>query len=103
MPHLVRLTEQSEYNGDIDGFMNIYRKRYGSLQPNLSELAIHDMPAGAGHKGGKVPKRKCRSQLSSTNENRIPLQTTRMDGTVSSGQQHLSASLDDISFVHESR
>jgi len=41
-------------NGDIDQFMSVYWKRYSSGQPNLSELAIHDVPAGAGQKGGKT-------------------------------------------------
>ena len=66
----------AQCNGEINKFMDVYRKKYGRLQPNLSELAIHGMPAGAGRKGGKTPRKKRHSQIS-TDENRIPLQVSQ--------------------------
>ena len=48
----------AQHNGELDGFMGVYRKKYRKHQPNLSELAVHDMPASAGHKGGKLSKRQ---------------------------------------------
>ena len=60
-------------SGDLVGFMKVYRKKYGRRPPNLSDFAVHDVPAGAGRKGGKLPKKKTRPKVAAE-ENRIPLQ-----------------------------
>lgn len=41
------------------------------------------MPAGAGRKGGEIPRKKCHYQVP-TDENRIPLQVSQV---VNSGKQ----------------
>ena len=39
----------------------------------MIQLATHGMPAGAGRKGGRAPKKKSHSSVQPTDENRVPL------------------------------
>ena len=62
-------------NGDTDGFIQWYRKNFGNRLPNLTQIASHGMPATAGRKGGKAPRKKTAPRPVLTSENRVPLQT----------------------------
>ena len=57
-------------NDDVDGF----HKKFGNRLPNLTQLASHGMPANAGRKVGKAPRKKTTRSVI-TSENRIPLQS----------------------------
>ena len=48
----------AQVNDDTDGFVQWYRKNFGNRLPNLTQLATHDIPAHAGRKGGKTPRKK---------------------------------------------
>jgi len=62
----------AESNGDLSEFVNWFCSKHGS-GPNLMRIATHDMPAGAGRKGGKVPKKKVKAKQLPSDDNRVPL------------------------------
>ena len=65
----------AEISGDLDKFL-CHQYQRGKQLINLTELATHGMPAGAGRKGGKLPKKKPRRKRVCDEENRIPLETS---------------------------
>ena len=73
----------AQFNGEVKEFMEWYRRRHGNHQPSFIKLAVHDMPAAAGRKGGKLPRKRVNRSYVSTNENHIPLkcsQRVNIDG-----------------------
>ena len=67
----------AQFNSEVKEFMEWYRKKHGNHQPRFTQLAVHDMPAAAGRKGGKLPKKRANHSYVSTNENRIPLKCSQ--------------------------
>ena len=62
----------AEVNGDLAKFLHFLRHK---CAPNLMQMAIHGMPAGAGRKGGKAAKKKVPPKRAPTEENRVSLAT----------------------------
>ena len=63
----------AEINGHLTKFIDFLRRH--NCSPNLTQLAQHGMPAGAGRKGGKPAKKKQPRKKAPSEENRIPLST----------------------------
>ena len=67
----------SEVNGELREFISWFKTKKGSDSPNLMQLGMHAMPAGAGRKPGKVAKKKQTSKRAApSDDNRVPLDTT---------------------------
>ena len=65
----------AEINGELEDFVKSYCARRVKQPPNLTKLAKHGLPSGAGCKGGRPPKKKVsQSKHVLTDENRVPLQ-----------------------------
>ena len=70
----------AEVNGELEDFVKLYRARRVKQPPNLTKLAKHGMPSGAGRKGGRPAKKKVsQSKHVLTDENRVPLQYSNCD------------------------
>ena len=54
-----------------------YHKKHGHHQPKFSKLAVHGMPAAAGCKGGKLPRKKKNQSTILTDEKRVPLKCSQ--------------------------
>ena len=78
----------AQVNNDTDGFVQWYRKNFGNRLPNLTQLATHGMPAHAGRKGGKAPRKKAAPRLLPTTENRILLQNIHIVNNSVESQNH---------------
>lgn len=64
----------AESNQELRFLTQWYRTKRAKQPSNLGALAMHGMPAGAGRKGGKLPKRKTPScSRIRTDENTVPL------------------------------
>ena len=63
----------AQFNNEIKEFIACYRKKHGTHQPRFTQLAVHDMPAAAGRKCGKLPKKKASQSHVLSKENRVPL------------------------------
>jgi hypothetical protein len=74
----------AELNGDLDSFLQWYKS--SNQQPSITSLAMNNLPAGRGRKGG-VPKRNRRKQPT------IPEVFVKRPGTynVTSFLQHMAA------------
>ena len=67
----------SEVNGELREFISWFKTKKSSDSPNLVQLGMHGMPAGAGRKSDKVTKRKQTSKrVAPSDDNRVPLDTT---------------------------
>ena len=66
----------AEANGDLADFIKWFCHKHGKKTPNLTELATHGMPAGAGRKGGKPVKKRKQQRRTQTDEVRVPLQSS---------------------------
>ena len=67
----------SEVNGELKEFINWFKSKGSCDTPNLMQLGIHGMPAGAGRKAGKLAKKKQTSKRTTpTDDNRVALDTT---------------------------
>ena len=62
----------AESNGDLIESVNWFGSKHGS-GPNLMRMVTHDIPAGAGCKNGKAPKKKAKPKQLPSNNNRVPL------------------------------
>ena len=109
-PHLVTVTKNSQYkcdesclqhkslavcshvvaaaesNGDLLQFLEWYNKSRGKQPINMTPLALEGMPAGAGRKGGRAPRKRSRTKLIPTDENRVPLTPTSSNKSVVPGK-----------------
>jgi len=66
----------SEVNGELKQFINWFKTKGSCDSPNLMELRMNGMPAGAGRKPGKVTKKKQTSKCAvPSDDNRLPLDT----------------------------
>ena len=76
----------AESNGDLQQFLKWYSKSRGKQPLNMTPLALQGMPAGAGRKGGRAPRKRTRTTLIPTDENRVPLtpSTKSTNGSVDS-------------------
>lgn len=63
----------AEINNELKEFVKTKRS---CDSPNLMQLGTHGMPAGAGRKGGKLPKKKTTKRGAPSDENRVTLNTT---------------------------
>ena len=57
---------------DLQKFVQWYRY-HGKKVPNLTQLSMHGMPAAAGRKGTKMPRKKTSKKSLPVDDNRIPL------------------------------
>ena len=62
----------AESNGYLVQFVNWFCSKQGG-GPNLMRIATHDMPAGAGRKNKKAPRKKAKPKQLPSDDNRIPL------------------------------
>lgn len=76
----------AESNGDLQQFLKWYSKSRGKQPLNMTPLTLQGMPAGAGRKGGRAPRKRSRTTLIPTDENRVPLtpSTKSTNGSVDS-------------------
>ena len=71
--------------------MKLYHARRVKQPPNLTELAKHGMPSGAGCKGGRpAKKRVSRSKHVLTDKSRVPLQYSNCDTPFTGNVQTVS-------------
>lgn len=80
----------AESNGDLQKFFEWYCTNRGKRYVNITQLATHGMPSAAGRKGGRAPRKKTRSALLPTDENRVPLRCNQafvISGTGNRGTQ----------------
>ena len=69
-------------------------KNRGKRYVNITQLATHGMPSGAGRKGGRAPRKKKRSVPLPTDENHVPLRCNQaliISGTGNHGTQIVNA------------
>ena len=66
----------AESNNDLADFLKWFQSKCRNSL-NLMKMSKHGMPAGAGRKGGKIPKKKSTSTHVPTDENRVPLSATQ--------------------------
>ena len=71
--HVVAAAESNE---DLADFLKWFQSNCRNSS-NLMKMSKHGMPAGAGRKGGKTPRKKSASTHVPTDENRIPLSITQ--------------------------
>jgi hypothetical protein len=75
----------AEIAGDLHTLLENYQRR--KKQPNLTQVAIHGMPAGAGRKGGKLPRKKTKRKLT-YEDSRIPLKASKNNQSASSASDN---------------
>jgi len=70
-------------NDDVDGFIQWYRIKF-------AQFDSHGMPANAGRKGGKTPRKKTAPRSVITSENHIPLQSIHVVNNSTADNQNNS-------------
>lgn len=60
----------AELNGELQKFLEFFSKKQ---HISMFKLTTHGMPAGAGCKGGRAPKKKSHSSAQLTDENSVSL------------------------------
>ena len=45
----------AQSNGELKEFIDWFHQKHENHHPCLTQLAVHNMPSAAGHKGGKLP------------------------------------------------
>ena len=65
----------AESNKELPHFLQYFSSTFQKSSLNLMELASSGMPAGAGRKGGRAPRKRGKPKLAPVDENRTPLNT----------------------------
>ena len=102
----------AERNGDLVSFVNWFCTRHSHGAPNLMKMAVHGMPPGAGHKGGKASRKRAKQKQVPSDENRVPLNIASPSLNIAKvpaelakqpAQQNICTSSTDTSFQQSSQ